>query len=255
MLEDPDLIKKQNEQVLEATQKFNKIEIEVNIAKSQIRELEGIKKMNMRILQDIYAEIRDLEADNERMEKILEPDAMDDAKFLELLAEKEREKKVELQSKIKADSIYVEHILATMKDEEGKAKDMLDEKVRLENEMKLNQEDLDRLERTVHENDDAIIENQSLYDLLIGKKARLEKEVEDMKIENDDYIKKNGELEEENAVLESKIKMVLKKIDVNNLLKEVNVDDLAAAAKKNQIVNGVLMTLINKWEQVNLNDE
>jgi hypothetical protein len=83
--EDPDLIKKQNETLLEATQKFNKIDIEVNIAKSQIRELEGIKKMNVRMLQDLYADIRDLEEDNRIMDLKMEPDAMDDAKFLEFL--------------------------------------------------------------------------------------------------------------------------------------------------------------------------
>lgn len=254
-LEDPDLIKKQNESVLEATQKFNKIDIEVNIAKSQIKELEGIKKMNIRILQDLYSEIRDLEDENHVMDKKLEPDAMDDAKFLEVLATKEQEKKVELQTKTKSDSVYVENLLITLKDEEGKAKDMLDEKIRLENEMKLSQEDLDKIKETIKDNDAELIEFLSMHNLLESKKARVTKYVEDMKVENDDYIKKNGELEEENAAIEKKIRMVFKKIDVNNLLKEVNTDDLAQAAKKNQIVNNVLMTLINKWEQVNVEDE
>ncbi|CAI2365613.1 unnamed protein product [Moneuplotes crassus] len=254
-LEDKDLIKKQNEQVLETTQKYNKIEIEINIARSQIKELEGIKKMNIRILQDLYAEIRDLEDENEQMEAIIEPDAMDDIKFLEVLADKEKEKKVELQSTIDSDSVYVEHLLSTMKDEEGKAKDMLDEKVRLENEYKLSEEDADRLRYDVKNGNDENIRLKSLHDLLEVRKERLTSEVEDMNNENEDYLKKNEELEEENKETEAKIKMVLKKIDVNNLLKAVNIDDLSAAAKKNQNVNKVLMTLINKWEQVNIDKD
>lgn len=253
-LEDKDLIKKQNEEVLRYAQKYNRLEIEINIARSKIKELEGVKKMNMRILQDIYTEIRDLEEENEVMQKILEPDAMDDIKFMDVLADREKQKIVELQSKIKADSKYVEHILNTLKDEEGKAKDMLDEKVRLENEMKLNQEDLDRYKEIHKNNNDELIKLKSRLNLLTTQKDRLTKEVEELKTENNDYIAKNTSLEDENGILEKKIHHVMQRIEVNNLLKEVNIDDLSSAAKKNQTVNKVLMQLITKWEQVNMND-
>jgi phage anti-repressor protein len=129
---------------------------------------------------------------------------------------------------------------------------MLDEKVRLENEMKLNQETLDKVKVSVRDNDADLIKFKSLHDLLETKKERFTKYVDDINIENNDYIKINAELELENEIIEKKIQMVLKKIDVNNLLKEVNVDDLALASKKNQIVNNVLMDLMNKWEQVNI---
>jgi hypothetical protein len=129
---------------------------------------------------------------------------------------------------------------------------MLDEKVRLENEMKLNQETLDKVKVSVRDNDADLIKFKSLHDLLETKKERFTKYVDDINIENNDYIKINAELELENEIIEKKIKMVFKKIDVNNLLKEVNVDDLALASKKNQIVNNVLMDLMNKWEQVNI---
>lgn len=251
-LEDKDLIKKQNEEMLKHIQHYNRLEIEINIAKSRIRELEGVKLMNIRILQDIYAEIRDLEEENAVMAKKLEPDAMDDAKFLEVLAGKEKEKLVELGSKIKADSAYVEHILDTLKDEEGKAKDMLDEKVRLENELKLNHEDLDKYKTTVKNNDDELIRLQNLEDMQVSRRTRLTKEVGDLKNENEDYIKKNAELEAENELLEKKIDHVIRRIDVNNLLKGINVNDLMLATKNNRSVNQLLMGMINKWEQVNL---
>jgi hypothetical protein len=250
-LEDKDLIKKENEKLLTEAQKFNRLEIEINIAKSRIKELEGIKHMNMRILQDIYSEIRDLEEENAQMEKKLEPDAMDDAKFLEVLDTREKEKIVELNSQIKADSAYVEHILNTLKDEEGKAKDMLDEKVRLENELKLNQEDLDKFKDKAANNEIELIRLKNLRDHLMSKKDRLSSEVENMDKENEDYIKQNTELEGENAVLEGKIRSVIQRIDVNNLLKEINIDDLMLATKNNQSVNQLLMNMLNKWEQVN----
>lgn len=254
-LEDKDLIKKQNEEVLKYAQKYNRLDIEINIARSRIKELEGIKRMNIRILQDIYAEIRDLEEENQAMEGKLEPDAMDDMKFLDVLGEREKQKIVELTSKIKSDSKYVEHILATLKDEEGKAKDMLDEKVRLENELKLNQEDLDKYKEVFKDNSDELVKLRSTKSLLETQKERLTKEVDEMNVENEDYKNKNTDLEAENDTLEKKIFHVMQRIEVNRLLKEVNIDDLSQAAKKNQNVNGVLMHLIAKWEQVNFNED
>ena len=251
-LEDKDLIKKQNEEVLKKGQDFSKLDIEINIAKSRIKELEGVKNMNMRILQDIYAEKRDLEKENQEMEEKLEkkPESAGDAKFLEEMKIKENEKQAELQSKITADREFTENLLNTLKDEEGKAKDMLDEKVRLENELKLNNEDLEKYMDTHKNNEDEKIRLKNLEDVLSSKKERLTKEVADFDTENNDYKAKNEELEAENAELERKIKIMIQKIDVNNLLKEVNVDDLVLATKNNKQVNALLMSMINKWQNV-----
>lgn len=251
-LNDKDLIKKQNELVLKSTQEFSKYEIEINIAKSKIKELEGIRHMNIRILQDIYAEKRDLEKENKDMEAKLEkkPESLGDAKFHEEMAIKEREKQEELQSKLRADKEYTEILLNTLRDEEGKAKDMLDNKVRLENELKLNHEDLDKFKGTNSKNSDELIRLRDLRDELMSKKARLTGEVGTLSQENTDYINRNGQLEVENEELEKKIKMVKQKIDVNSLLKEINMDDLMLAAKNNRKVNQQLMTMINTQENI-----
>ena len=246
-LDDKDLIKKQNELMLKSTQDFSRLDIEINISKSKIKELEGVKHMNIRILQDIYADKRDLEKENKRMEEKLEkkPETLGDAKFQEEMAIKEKEKQEELQSKLKADKEYTEILLNTLRDEEGKAKDMLDNKVRLENELKIDHEDLDKFKGTVARNSEELIRLRDLRDILTSKKARLDKEVTHLSTENEDYINKNGQLEAENEELEKKIKMVKQKIDVNSLLKEVNMDDLMIAAKNNKKVNQQLLSMIN----------
>jgi len=252
-LEDKDLIKKQNEEVLKKSQEFSKLDIEINIAKSRIKELEGVKHMNIRILQDIYTEIRDLEKDEKQMLAKLEkkPESVGDAKFQEEMVVKEKERENELQSQIKADREYTEHLLETLRDEEGKAKDMLDNKVRLENELKLNNEDLMKQNKMVDDNNKERIRLQDLEDTLTSQKLRLTKETEELKVENDDYIAKNNELEAENAQLEAKIRIIKQKIDVNTLLKEVNIEDFILAAKNNQM----MMTMVKRWESMGLDDQ
>lgn len=249
---DKDLIKKQNELVLKSTQVFSKYDIEINIAKSKIRELEGIKHMNIRILQDIFTEKRDLEKENKEMEAKLEkqPGTLGDAKFQEEMVIREIEKHTELKSKITADRECTEIMLDTLRDEEGKAKDMLDTKVRLENELKLNHEDLEKMNAAVVTNTNELIRLKDLDDFLTSKKERLTKEVGDLQSENEDYSTRNEQLESENAQLEAKIKFVKQKIDVNNLLKEINIDDLMLAAQNNRKVNQQLLTLVNTQENI-----
>lgn len=251
-LDDKDLIKKQNEKVLKSMQEFSKLEIELNIARSRIKELEGVKHMNIRILQDLYTEIRDLVNENKDMEAKVEkkPESIGDAKFNEEMGVKEQEKLEEIKSKLKSDREETEIILNNLKDEEGKAKDMLDLKVKLENELKFNNEDLVRMNSLVIKNSDELIRLQDLEDVLTSKRDRLVKDVGDMQTENQDYIDRNAALEAENEQLNMKIRMVKQKIDVNSLLKEVNIDDLLLAAKNNRKVNTQLLSLINTQENI-----
>ena len=252
-LEDKDLIKKQNEEVLKHAQAFSKVEIELNIAKSRIKELEGVKHMNIRILQDIYTEIRDLEKDEKIMEDKLEkkPDSVGDAKFREEMEVKEKERTNELQSQIKADREYTEFLLETLKDEESKAKDMLDEKIKLENELKLSNEDLDKQNKTVGDNDQNRIDLLNKRDMLESQKERLTAEVGDLDTQNEDYKAKNEELEVKNAELEAKIRIIQQKIDVNTLLKEIDIEDFVIQTKNNQN----LMALVRRWESIGLDNQ
>lgn len=51
---------------------FSKIEIDINIARSRIQELEGLKEMNISQLKRIYADKRQWEIKNKDLEKKLE---------------------------------------------------------------------------------------------------------------------------------------------------------------------------------------
>ena len=57
----------------------------------------------------------------------------------------EAERKKQLQNKLKFDREYTGNLLETLKDEETKAKDMLDEKTKLQNKLAIEKYDLDEL--------------------------------------------------------------------------------------------------------------
>ena len=66
-LNDRNLLKKQQEVNLGLGQDYSKIEIDMNIAKSRIAELEGLREMNVNMLRDMYSDKRVLEHSNKEI--------------------------------------------------------------------------------------------------------------------------------------------------------------------------------------------
>ena len=61
----------------------------------------------------------------------------------------------------------------------------------------------------------------------------------------------NEKLTGENETLSKKIQATLQKIDVNALLKEVDVEDLKLLDQNNKNMNQTMKQLIKKWETIN----
>lgn len=55
-------------------------------------------------------------------------------------------------------------------------------------------------------------------------------DLEKYKLENDFFVKKNKELEEDNVKLSKEIQLTIQKIDINSLLKEVDIEDMRLLA-------------------------
>lgn len=63
-LADKFLIKKQMEVTMQLKQDNNKVHIDINIAESRIKDLEGLKEMTMNQLRDIITEKRKVDKEN-----------------------------------------------------------------------------------------------------------------------------------------------------------------------------------------------
>ena len=78
----------------------------------------------------------------------------------------------------------------------------------------------------------------------------MREELQKLVTENDFYIKKNKDLEVENAQLSKEIQLTVQKIDINSLLKEIDIEDMRLLATNNKQMNSALHSLISKWEQI-----
>jgi len=68
--------------------------------------------------------------------------------------------------------------------------------------------------------------------------------------ENEFYQKKNADFEADNLRLNKEIASTIQKIDVNYLLKEVDIEDLRLLAQNNKMMTSALHNLLSKWEGI-----
>ena len=54
-------------------------------------------------------------------------------------------------------------------------------------------------------------------------------------------------MEKENTDLKHKISMTIQRIDINNLLKEIDIEEMQLLAKNNKQMNFAMENLITKW--------
>jgi predicted RNase H-like nuclease (RuvC/YqgF family) len=104
-------------------------------------------------------------------------------------------------------------------------------------------------------NREEIIKLQIRYSQLMSQDERLKGEHTTLHDENEFYLKKNAEFELENAKLNKEIQQTIMKIDINALLKEVDIEDLKLQAQTNKMMNATLHQLLSKWENINKIDE
>lgn len=135
-------------------------------------------------------------------------------------------------------------------EEEKNGKDMLDEKLRLQQELAQLAEEMGDQKAMHVKNREEIIKQNIRSSQLTAAEDKSITEYERLKKENDFYIKKNAEFEKENVELNKEIQQTIQKIDINTLLKEVDMEDMKLISQNNKQMNSALHNLISKWEQI-----
>ena len=140
--------------------------------------------------------------------------------------------------------------MARLGEEENKAKDMLDEKIKLQQSLMQLTEDLNDARALAARHREEIIKLQIKFSQLQTLEEKSKVEVQNLLEENDFYQKKNAEFEAENEKLNMEIMAYIQKIDINNLLKEVDIEDLRLLAQNNKMMTSALHQMLTKWETI-----
>ena len=128
---------------------------------------------------------------------------------------------------------------------------MLDSKINNEQEMEIVEEDAAAMARSRADNKEHLIRAQIRQSQLKKANERVDADLEQKTEENGALIKSNEDLEAENEKLDTQIKELVQRVDLNTLLREVDLQDLALQAQNNQTMNVGFMTMLQKWEHIN----
>lgn len=99
-------------------------------------------------------------------------------------------------------------------------------------------------------NREETIKLQIKYSQLQAQEEKLGGELSTLTEENDFYKKKNAEFEADNERLNKDIASNIQKIDINSLLKEVDIEDLRLIAQNNKMMTAALHNLLGKWDTI-----
>jgi chromosome segregation ATPase len=196
---------------------------------------------------DILKDKRKIDKYNMELEdKISGRNVTDD---MQKMKHKEEERKMRIKYEKNVASLKSQGVILMEKiaNEEAKSKDVLDEKLKLEQELLDLKEDLGKLTEQHAHNRDELIKLRVKNSTLDSQNALLADEEKQLKEENEKLIAENASMEKDNADLKNKIAMTIQRIDINNLLKEIDIEEMQLLAKNNKQMNFAMENLLTKW--------
>ena len=221
------------------------------MAQAKISELENTKELNRKYLFDSELEKRIHEKENIKLNEDLDNlSKLTEDSLRVKVKENERSQSIIIQNKAANNEFKVNSLLDRYKAEEVKAKELLEEKNVIHQKILSVNEDIGQQSEKEKEISLNIIDcRNNIYD----KKNQIEDEqliCMNVVQENEFLRKENDKLELEIKTIIKKIEEIQQKIELNNILKDVDINELKMLTQNNSIVNNSINVLMNKWEKV-----
>jgi hypothetical protein len=129
-LKDKNLGKKEQEIVMQLNQDANKVKIDISIAESRIKDLQGLKDMTTSQIKDILTDKRKVDKENSDIDTKIQGRGVSEQEQKQKQLDAEREQIKKIQNNLKFQKETANIVMERLKEEETKAKDMLDEKIK-----------------------------------------------------------------------------------------------------------------------------
>lgn len=110
------------------------------------------------------------------------------------------------------------------------------------------QEEADRTLKQKQQNREQILKLQIKYSQLQNQNEKDAKELQALDSANEKLQRQNAEREAKNAATDKEIQALIKRIDVNTLLKEVDMQELELMAQSTEQMNVNFLNMLNRWE-------
>ena len=236
---------------LELLQEITKLQQSCSAAQTKISELTNAQNINKKFLFEEEKE-RDkyLEENNQLNEEMDNLSKMNDERMKEAIKDYEDKQKVILKNQSNNAEKKMELLLTKYKDAEANARAKLEEKNKLLQELALLNANIKEFEIQDSEIKNEIIETKTninqTEDFLNSNKDILNELIQ----ENERLRNENEELVQNNKKTKMDIDEIQQKIELNAMLKDIDVNELKVLSQNNAIVNNNINNLLTKWDKV-----
>ena len=164
--------------------------------------------------------------------------------------ENEKNQIIHIQNNISNQELKMNQLLEKYRKEENHAKDLLEQKNELSQKLAIINSDvihntnleqdqkieIIELKNAIDEHNIIIEEDKIAYDAIISENERFRSQNERLEMEIKSYYKKTDE--------------IMQKIELNNILKDIDINELKLLSQNNAIVNSSINSLMGKWDKV-----
>ena len=252
---DPSLLKRQKETTMNLKQDHNKILTDITVAENRIKDLVTRQEILNSSIADILKDKRKIDKYNMELEDKISGRNVTD----EMTKKRHKNEERKMRIKYEKNVAYLKHqgviFMEKIANEEAKSKEVLDEKLKLEQELLDLKEDLQKIVEKNAFNREELIKNKVKNSQLDSQGIQLTEEHAMLTKHNDELLVNNKAAEEENKMLKEKIATTIQRIDINNLLKEIDIEELQLLAKNNKTMNFAVENLITKWNFITSKNE
>ena len=244
-------LKKLEDENMELLSKITKLERDSHMAQAKIAELENTQVLNKKHLLDEELTRNIHLKENDRLNLELDNlSKLNEDKLKEKVKESEAKQILVIKNQIANSELKMGLLLNKYKEEEGTARNLLEEKNALMQKISNIKEDIDNQTDTEGKTKAEIIEVKNninqLNELINDNTAQLEV----LQDENKKLNEENEKYEKDIKDLRIKIDELQQKIELNSMLKDIDIGELKMLTQNNAIVNNSINTLISKWDKV-----
>ena len=244
-------LKQIEDENMELLSKITKLERDSHMAQAKIAELENTQALNKKYLLDEELTRNIHLKENDKLNAELDGlSKLNEEKLKEKVKESEGKQILIIKNQIQNSELKMGLLLTKYKDEETTARNLLEEKNALMQKITNIKEDIENQLDTEVKTKAEIIEVKNninqLNELITDNTAQLET----LTLENGKLNEENDKYEKDIKELRIKIDEIQQKIELNSMLKDIDVGELKMLTQNNAIVNNSINNLISKWDKV-----
>ena len=239
------------EENINLIQEITRLQQRCNDAQTKATELTHTHGINKKLLFEEEKERDKYLEENKRLnEEMDDLSKMNEERMKEAMKDYEDKQKVILKNQSKNAEKKMELLLTKFKDVEANAKDLLEKKNKLLQDLRILNENINEENIIFSEIKKDIIDtktniNQTDDYLNTNKEVLIELIQENEKLRNE-----NDELEKNIRKTRIDVEEIQQKIELNAMLKDIDVNELKVISQNNVIVNKNINDLLSKWDKV-----